>query len=158
MKVAFDTSVLVPALVPPLPDHDAAYAWVRAAQEGRFDGIMSWHAFAETWSVLTRIPNLRPAPTPAAARESLASLEKVIRRRPLGAAAYQAAVDRCVERGLRSGAIFDALHLICAENEGADVLVTANLDHFERLAVTGGPRIVSPAASVESVAKADRKR
>lgn len=153
MIVAFDTSVLVPALVPALPEHGAAYTWIRAATEARFDGIMSWHAFAEAWSVLTHIPNLKPAPTPASARESLYSLGKIMRCCPLGASAYQAAVDRCSERGLRSGAIFDALHLICAEMEGAEILVTANVEHFQRLTVAAGPRIVLPATPLESVIK-----
>ena len=48
MKVAFDTSVLVPALTPALPAHAHAYAWVRAAVDGRLQGVMSWHAFAES--------------------------------------------------------------------------------------------------------------
>jgi predicted nucleic acid-binding protein len=150
MKVAFDTSVLVPALVPALPGHAAAYAWISAAADGRIDGIMSWHAFAEAWAVLTRIPNIRPAPTPGTARDSLMSLEKIIRRRPVDARTYEAAVDLCVDKGLRSGAIFDALHLICARREQADGFVTGNLRDFQRLAGDADPRIVSTETSVEA--------
>jgi len=141
MKVAFDTSVIVPALMPALPEHARAYLWLRAARAGRFEATMSWHAFAEAWSVLTRIP-VRPLPTAAAARDSLASIEKVIRPRALDASAYRTAAQRCVDQGLRSGAIFDALHLVSAERERAEVFVTANVGDFQRLVTADSPRVV----------------
>jgi predicted nucleic acid-binding protein len=142
VKVLFDTSVLVPALTPALPCHAAAYRWLSAAVSGRIEGIMSWHAFAEAWSVLTRLP-IKPALAPAAVQESLASLENVIERRALDGRAYLAASRRCAERGLRSGAIFDALHLICAERARADAIVTENVQYFERLREEASPRIIS---------------
>ena len=117
---------------------------------------MSWHAFAETWAVLTRLP-IKPAPTPTAASDSLASLRKAIRCLPLDERAYVAAVARCVDRGLRSGAIFDALHVVCAERARADVIVTANVSDFERLVVSGGPRVVSCATSPEDAARRPRR-
>jgi predicted nucleic acid-binding protein len=156
VKVAFDTSVLVPALTPALPAHAAAYAWVRAAAEGRLQGVMSWHAFAESWAVLTRLP-IRPAPSPATARDSLASLRKAIRRLPLDGSAYDAAVDRCVERGLRSGSVFDALHVVCAERAGADLIVTNDVEDFERLVVAGGLRVVACDTPPETIAKRFRR-
>ncbi len=152
MKVAFDTSVLVPALTPALPAHTAAYGWVRAALDGRVRGVMSWHAVAETWAVLTRLP-IKPVPSPSAARDSLASLRTVIHCLPLDARIYDAAVARCVDRGLRSGAVFDALHVICAERARADVLVTTDMADFERLVRSGGPRIVSCDTSPEATAR-----
>jgi predicted nucleic acid-binding protein len=156
MKVAFDTSVIVPALMPALPEHERAYPWLRAAHDRRIEATMSWHAFAEVWSVLTRIP-VRPTPTGALARDSLASIEKVIRPRPLDTAAYRAATERCVEQGLRSGAIFDALHLVSAESERADVFVTANVADFERLITKASPRIVGLDVALESVVRRSRK-
>jgi predicted nucleic acid-binding protein len=151
MKVAFDTSVLVPALVPALPAHASAYTWVRAALDGRIHGVMSGHAFAESWAVLTRLP-IRPVPTPAAARDSLASLGKAIERRPLDGRAYDAAIARCIDRGLRSGAVFDALHVISAERARAELIVTADVDDFERLVISGSLRVVSCDHSPEAIA------
>jgi predicted nucleic acid-binding protein len=156
VRVAFDTSVLVAALAPALPAHASAYAWVRAALGRRIEGFMSWHAFAETWAVLTRLP-ITPAPTPATARDSLASLRKFVRCRPLDASAYEAAVMRCVERGLRSGAIFDALHVVCAERGKADVLVTADVADFQRLADGDALRIVSHDVPPESITSKTRR-
>ena len=148
VKVLFDTSVLVIALTPALPGHSAAYRWLAAAVAGRIDGIMTWHGFAEAWSVLTRLP-IKPPPSPLAVSESLESLQKVIMRRPLDGRTYLEASRRCVERGLRSGAIFDALHVVVGERERAHALVTANVKDFERLAGPLSPRIVSYEAAVE---------
>ena len=57
---------------------------------------------------------------------------------------YLAAMRRCAEKDLRSGALFDALHLICAESEGVAALVTFNRLDFERLGTSGSPRILVP--------------
>jgi predicted nucleic acid-binding protein len=57
---------------------------------------------------------------------------------------YRAAVRRCSERGLRSGALFDALHLVSAERRKVDALVTFNRADFERLLADGSPRLVVP--------------
>jgi predicted nucleic acid-binding protein len=63
---------------------------------------------------------------------------------PLTIALYVAALDRCSSRGLRSGAIFDALHLAAAEAGGAEAVLTFNMGDFTRLSAAGGPRIVEP--------------
>jgi predicted nucleic acid-binding protein len=57
---------------------------------------------------------------------------------------YRQAMRRCAERGERSGAIFDALHLVAAEASQSDALVTLNPADFERLAAKHGPRIIVP--------------
>ncbi len=51
---------------------------------------------------------------------------------------------RCSARAVRSGAIYDALHLISAETENCDLLLTFNLDDFVRLSEPDGPRIIAP--------------
>jgi len=57
---------------------------------------------------------------------------------------YAASIRRCAERGLHSGSVFDALHLVCAEIRGVDAFATFNADDFERLASAAGPPIVVP--------------
>jgi hypothetical protein len=60
------------------------------------------------------------------------------------AATYPAAVTRCNARSLRSGAVYDALHLITAELESADLLLTFNVGDFARMSEPDGPRIIAP--------------
>lgn len=57
---------------------------------------------------------------------------------------YRDALDRCTSKGLRSGAIFDAVHLATAEAAGAEALVTFNERDFVRLSVAESPPIVVP--------------
>jgi len=143
VKAAFDTSVLVAALVAAHPKHDRAIRWVRAAAEGEIEAECSWHAVAETWSVLTRLP-IAPPISPELARAALERLGRHIPPAPLRDTVYRGAIERCAERGLRSGAVSDALHLVAAEQSGADVLLTFNAADFTRLATGSSPRILVP--------------
>jgi hypothetical protein len=45
---------------------------------------------------------------------------------------------------LRSGAVYDALHLVTAEVEAAELFLTFHIEDFTRLSEPGGPRIVAP--------------
>jgi predicted nucleic acid-binding protein len=141
--VALDTSVLVAALVEPHPHHARALRWIEAIGAGKAKGECSWHAVAETWSVLTRLP-LEPAISPALAEVAIERLLAKVPAVTVVAETYRAAIRRCSERGLRSGALFDALHLVSAERRGADVFVTFNRSDFDRLHVEGSPRLVVP--------------
>lgn len=57
---------------------------------------------------------------------------------------YAAAMRRCSDRGRRSGAVYDTVHLAAAERWSADVLLTFNVQDFTRLSVESGPRILAP--------------
>lgn len=141
--MAFDTSVLVPALSEAHPFHARAINWLDAASSKKIAGVVAWHGLAETWSVLTRLPT--HVPVSAATAERM--VERVARRlTPLAmtAAVYRRALQRCADRGLRSGALFDALHLAAAEVAKADVFLTFNPGDFERLAAAPGPAILAP--------------
>jgi predicted nucleic acid-binding protein len=145
MRVCFDTSVLVPALVAAHPLHARALCWVQAAATKEIEGVMAWHAAAETWSVLTRLP-VSPHVTAGAAAQMVERLVQHVRPLAMTPALYRKTIQRCAERGAGSGAIFDALHLVAAEVSRSDVLVTLNPDDFERLAGERGPRIIVPPA------------
>jgi predicted nucleic acid-binding protein len=143
MRVCFDTSVLVPALVAAHPLHARALCWVQAAATKEIEGVTAWHAAAETWSVLTRLP-VSPHVTAGAAAQMVERLVQHVRPLAMTPALYRKAIQRCAERGAGSEAIFDALHLVAAEVSRSDVLVTLNPDDFERLAGERGPRIIVP--------------
>jgi len=144
VRVVFDTSVLVAALFQAHPHHERAHLWLEAVAEGTFEGIFSRHALAETWSVLTRLP-LKPKLSGSEALQVLERLrENGFTRVDLTAETYDVALRRCVDRGLTSGAVFDALHLAAAEAAAADVMLTFNVKDFGRLSGEGSPTVLAP--------------
>lgn len=56
MKVAFDSSVIIAGTHDIHPHHHRAIVWIEAVLEQRITGLLTWHALAEIWSVLTRLP------------------------------------------------------------------------------------------------------
>jgi hypothetical protein len=96
---------------------------------------------AESYSVLTRVPK---GPSFAEASAIGSRLAAVFRVRAISKASYVKAIERCATRSLKSGAVFDALHLVEAERAGADMLLTFNPKDFTRLAEGDRPRILAP--------------
>jgi predicted nucleic acid-binding protein len=143
VRVAFDTSVLVAGSVADHVHEERARIWFRGAREGRFDAIATTHAFAETWATLTAIP-VDPRIAPTAAERVIARMVRHIKPIPLRWEDYGSAFARCVDGGLRSGAVYDALHLVAAARQGAEVFLTFNTRHFKPMTVDGGPRVVAP--------------
>ena len=141
MKVALDTSVIVAAVFEEHPHHLRASWWLRTRRN--LDRIASWHAYAEAWAVLSALPI-----EPRVSGEVAAAVLDRLRRRLAFVAArsttYPSAGARCNARGLRSGAVYDALHLVTAEVESASLFLTFNVEDFTRLAEPDGPRIVAP--------------
>jgi predicted nucleic acid-binding protein len=132
VKVLFDTSVLIPAIVTRHEQHNICWRWLEDARSNQFQGVVSTHTLAELYSVLTRLP-YRPVISPAIAqrqiRENLQGFEKVA----LEVNDYDAAIDRMVALNLPGGGIFDALIAQAAVKASVDVLLTLNPKHFVRL-------------------------
>ena len=143
MKVAFDTSVLVAALVSSHRHHAHAIVWLSAVSEGALDGVVSVHALSELWSVLTKLP-VSPPISPTTAREAIGDILARFETVSLTVQIQAEAIERCASKGLRSGAIFDAIHLATAEAAGAGALLTFNERDFTRLSVAASPRIMVP--------------
>ncbi len=132
MRIAFDTSVLVAGLVEAHPEFARASLWLDAADRGDITAVWAMHAYAETWSVLSRLP-LAERLEPFTVTEILRALVAAHPPAELTLADYEEAAGRCAAAGVRSGAIFDALHLVLAERLGAQALLTFNLKDFTRL-------------------------
>jgi predicted nucleic acid-binding protein len=135
VKIYFDTSALVTALVDQLPNHEAALACLAVACRDH-DAVVSTHALAETYATLTALPLPRRI-QPAEARAMVAGLRGKLGVLPLAARLYERAIDRVAGLGFSSGSIYDALHLECAEGAGCRRLHTYNLGHFQRLGPEG---------------------
>jgi len=143
MNVLLDTSVLIPALVSALPQHERAYPHLESALRGEIDLIISAHALAECYSSLTALP-VSPKITPGQARrlieENVAQAAGQIVR--LGTAEYRSALQRMADLGLGSGAVYDALHVLSAEKAEADELRTFNGRDFRRMRPDGSTELV----------------
>lgn len=141
MKVLLDTSVIVAGLVRAHARHADALAWL--TPRPRTQCCIAAHALAETWATLTAMP-IDPRITGDQARRLL---EGAIARCEVLASSrddYALAIARCIERGVRSGAVYDALHVIAAERARADAIVTATVGDFERLVARPGPAVRAP--------------
>jgi len=137
--------VLVAALVEAHPAHAGALAALTS--RSKREAAVSTHALAETWATLTRLPFGKPL-GPMLVLEMLRRLESRVTVLALGVRSYRAALRRCSTIGLRSGAVFDALHLEAALAWGAKDLQTLNVGDFDRLIPAGEALSISePRAS-----------
>ncbi len=141
MLIAIDTSVLVAGALNAHPLHAKAWHWISAIERGEFEGVVSVVALAEGYSVLTRLPGGIPTPLAAAILNRMRAVYRVV---PLAPDSYTKAAQRCATRDLTSGSLFDALHLIAAEQAGADILLTFDAVDFGCLTDSDLPKIVVP--------------
>lgn len=134
MNVFFDTSVLIPALVDQLQDHEASFqALVEYTQEPH-SARCSTHSLAECYSVLTALPLKRRITSAEAERIVTESIGKQLHVQALSAADYLAAIAMVADRGLTSGAVYDALHVVAATRSKSRRILTYNVRHFRALA------------------------
>ena len=59
MKILFDTSVLVAAMIEAHPMHEAALPWLQQVSDQSETGLVAAHSIAELYAVLTTLP-VRP--------------------------------------------------------------------------------------------------
>lgn len=143
MKVLFDSSALVAALLRKHPRHVTAFSQLQAVHFGSQTGVLTTHGLAELFATLSAIP-LRPRLQPTEVQSMIErSILPHFELFPLGADIYRQAIALTVRRGLSSGAVYDALHLIGARESGCAKLFTFNLRHFQALAPED-PMIVQP--------------
>ncbi|MFW6235034.1 MAG: type II toxin-antitoxin system VapC family toxin [Spirochaetota bacterium] len=133
MKVFFDTSVIVPALVDQLPNHHAALLALSEFASEPNEAICSTHSLAECYAVLTALPLARRI-TPEEARRLISeSIAGRLTVRDLSKADYLEATDMVAQAGLIGGVVYDALHVVVAKKSRCERLLTYNLRHFRGL-------------------------
>ncbi len=127
MRWFFDSSVLVPALLPDHVHHTRSFAAFAAASPK--NAGCAAHSLAEVYSTLTRYPGKQHL-----SAESAAVLVQEIKNRLtlvwLDGNEYFAAIDRISAMGIVGGAVYDALIAACAGKARADIVYTWNTAHF----------------------------
>jgi predicted nucleic acid-binding protein len=131
VKVLYDTSVLVAALLVQHANHDLALPQLNLARQGAVQGYLSTHSLAELYSVMTRLP-LPLRVTPSEAEAALTDLLNYLEPVPLFAAEYQQAIRSMVGLQLAGGGIFDAVIAQAALKVRAEKLLTFNPKDFIR--------------------------
>jgi len=134
MKVCFDTSTLVAALLQQHPHHAIAFPRLQAVRAGTVQGHLTTHCLAELFATLTALPlkpRLLPTDVQRIIQQSILTQFTLI---SLGADHYREAIQLTVTQNLVSGAVYDALHLVGARSAGCATLYTLNLRHFRSLA------------------------
>jgi predicted nucleic acid-binding protein len=132
VKVLYDTSVLIAALLVEHTSHALAFPLLELARQGEFQGYLSTHSLAELYSAMTRLPQpLRVFPAEAVA--ILVDLIEYLEPVPLVAEDYQEAIARMANLQLTGGGVFDAAIAQAALKASVDRLLTLNPRDFIRL-------------------------
>ena len=141
MKVFFDTSVLVAAVLEEHEHHQRSFALL--AKASRPSSCCAVHNLAEAYATLTRFPGKQRL-SPEQALLSLSVFESRLTIVALDSREYLAAIRRFAAIGIVGGTIYDALIAACALKAGAEVLYTWNLGHFMQLGDDVAQRVRTP--------------
>jgi predicted nucleic acid-binding protein len=144
MRIFFDTSVLVAALILSHVQHGRAKPWLDQVQNGTNHGLVSAHSLAELYAILTRYP-IRPSITSERAHELIAAnilahFEVIA----LSEQDYRDLLAHVAGLGLTGGAVYDALHMHAAAKVNPDRIVTFNEADFRRVYPALADRVVAP--------------
>lgn len=132
MRVLFDTSVIVAALLDSHIHHSESVLWLDRARNYKVGGCVSTHTLAETYSTVTRMP-VRPRMTPALVQQQISVNFQTFTTIELTLSDYETAIARMVSLNLPGGGIYDALIAQAALKADVNVLLTFNPKHFTRL-------------------------
>jgi predicted nucleic acid-binding protein len=144
MKILFDTSVIIAAIVEPHSLHSIAFPWLKRAKSREFDLFVASHTLAELYAVLTTLP-IRPKIAPGVARQLIHNnIEAIARIVSLSASDYRSVIKRMGDLELSGGIIYDALIARAAQRSRVDRIVTFNIDDFKRVWPEGTAHIIVP--------------
>jgi predicted nucleic acid-binding protein len=145
MKVLLDTSVLVSAMLSDHVHHVHSQPWLAQAKGGAFEAVVSAHSLAELYAVLTRLPRtprISPAEASELILENVASYTVVA----LTGADYKKLIEDLAKIGVSGGAVYDAVIAQAAQLAKVDLLLTLNVNHFQRVWPAGASQVGSPVA------------
>jgi predicted nucleic acid-binding protein len=143
VRVFFDTSVLVAAMVASHPAHQLALMRLQKIKDGTDYGIVAAHSVAELYAILTRLP-VQPRITSAIAQQlikhNVIDICEVI---ALSNQDYATLVDHLADVGIIGGATYDALILHAAALAHVDQIITLNEKDFRRVYPSLSEKIAS---------------
>lgn len=137
-----DTSCLVAAVCSWHGHHEATRREIERRYAAGEELVLSAHSFAETFSVLTRLPE----PHRLSPEDALALIETnwgETRLVALTALDYRVTLRRCRDVSLGGGAVYDALIAACARKARVSTLVTWDVADFERF-LEDEPMVTAP--------------
>ena len=144
MRILFDTSVLVAAIVEVHPEHNKAFPWLKRAISGEIEIFVSCHTLAEVYAVLTRIP-LKPKISPGLASRFIR--ENILSKAYLIELTGEEYIEVILEMGnldLSGGVIYDALIAMAGRKAKVNKLLTFNSRDFLRVWPEGKDKIITP--------------
>ena len=139
MPLALDTSVLLASLRADEPAHAACSTLIEAGEHSVY-----LHALAETFASLTGGQHGRRVDADTALRLLNESILPFVKTVALTERDMLKVFGDARARGIRGGAVYDALHLAAARKAGARAIVTLDTRDFTAIASGGDPAIESP--------------
>lgn len=144
MRVFFDTSTLVAAMIEGHPSHAESLRWLQRVMAGTDTGLVAAHTLAELYAILTRLP-VSPRISPATALQLIVhNVLDTCETISLTDDDYVTLLSHLAERRISGGATYDALLLHAAWKAGADRVVTLNVHDFRRVYPALSDKIISP--------------
>ena len=143
LKILFDSSVLICAMVEAHPKHNPALSWLKRAKDKEFRFLVSAHSLLEIYSVLTTAP-FKPNISPATAKKLIeTNITKYATIQSLPPNEYSRLLEFITSLELKGGIVYDALIFECAKKSKADKIITSNAADFLRLNIDHSLEIIS---------------
>ncbi|MBL1214375.1 MAG: PIN domain-containing protein [Ignavibacteriae bacterium] len=143
MRVLFDGSVIIAAIIEAHPKHEMAIEWLLKAKTKKFKLVISSHSLLEVYSVLTAAP-FKPKISPSTARKLVdANIKKIASVHSINGNEYFRLIDKVSNLNLKGGIVYDALIYECARKAKAKEIVTLNAKDFKRLNINNEIKITS---------------
>ena len=146
MRILFDTSALIAAMVEGHPSHTLVLPWLQRVKAKTDTGLVAAHSLAELYAILTRLP-VTPRIAPALALQLIQhNVLEICEVVALSVADYVTLLNHLAGLGIAGGVVYDALLLHAAWKADVDQVVTLNAHDFRRVYPALAGRIVSPLA------------
>src|SRR4030067_2555948 len=126
MKVLFDTSVLVAALLDSHPNHTKAFSWLSKVIHGQVEGYIGIHTLAELYAILTSLPIQRKVTSNEILKLIQNSVLSVFNIIELTKTDYPQVLESLAHNNIRGGATYDAVIAHAAFKAKVDKLLTFN--------------------------------